>query len=391
MHFSVGHGFFNQPFDLILTTTTPGAAIFYTTDGSEPGISGGVTNGVVYTAPININKTTALRAAAFAPGLLPSLPGSRSYLFVEDIVRQPNDPPGYPTGNVWTPTPGIVQTASRAYYQMDPVIVDNPQYSSSVRAGLLSIPSLSIILPIPDLFDPDIGIYTHPKSRGDPWERACSMELILPDGSAGRQLDCGLQIQGGTQRDPAKNAKHSFRVNFKGDYGAGKLDFGLFPDSPIASFNTLILDGGLNVWWHYVGTSSPADQRFRAQCVRDQFTSDLMLALGHPSFHGRFYHLYLNGLYWGLHYIHERPDEDFAESYFGGSRTNYDIIRNTTIGAEVVAGDLHAWNAALALAGAGLADNAQYLQLQEYVDVENLIDYMIVNHWVGNEDWPQHN
>ena len=22
---------------------------------------------------------------------------------------------------------------------------------------------------------------------------------------------------------------------------------------------------------------------------------------------------------------------------------------------------------------------------------DNLIDYMIVNHWVGNDDWPQHN
>lgn len=25
------------------------------------------------------------------------------------------------------------------------------------------------------------------------------------------------------------------------------------------------------------------------------------------------------------------------------------------------------------------------------MDVDNLIDYMIVNHWVGNDDWPQHN
>jgi hypothetical protein len=100
LHFSVGHGFFNQPFNRVLTTTTPGAAIVYTTNGSEPSIRGGVTNGVVYTAPINIGKTTALRAAAFAPDLLPSLVGSRSYLFVEDIIRQPNAPAGYPTGNV---------------------------------------------------------------------------------------------------------------------------------------------------------------------------------------------------------------------------------------------------------------------------------------------------
>ena len=141
---------------------------------------------------------------------------------------------------------------------MDPTIVNDPQYSNSVRSGLASIPSMSIILPIPDLFDPDIGIYTHPQNRSVGWERACSMELIFPDGSSGAQLDCGLQIQGGTQRDPAKNAKHSFRVNFKGDYGSAKFNFPMFADSPVQSFNTFVLDGGINYWWNYVGGNVPA-------------------------------------------------------------------------------------------------------------------------------------
>ncbi|MDB6108510.1 MAG: CotH protein, partial [Pedosphaera sp.] len=298
VHFTVKHGFFNQPFNLILSTTTPGATILYTTDGSVPSVTGGTTNGIVFAGPIAINRTTTLRAAGFAQDLLPSLVGSQTYLFIEDILQQPANPAGYPTGNVWTPTPGVVQTGSRAYYQMDPTIVNDPQYTNTVRTGLRSIPTMSLILPIADLFDPDLGIYTHPQSRSTGWERECSMELIFPDGSPGAQIECGLQIQGGTQRDPAKNAKHSFRVNFKGDYGSGKFQFPMFADSPVTSFNTFVLDGGINYWWHYVGGSVPTDQRYRAQCVRDQFVSDLMLALGHPSFHGQFYHLYLNGLYW---------------------------------------------------------------------------------------------
>src|SRR5207244_11398372 len=126
------------------------------------------------------------------------------------------------------------------------------------------------------------------------------------------------------------------------------------------------------------------------QCVRDQFTSDLSLAQGQPGFHGQFYHLYLNGLYWGLHYIHERPDDDYAASYFGGDKADYDVIKNTTFGTQVVAGDLNAWNAALALANNGLTNNFPYEQLQQYVDMDNLIDYMIVNLCVGKVAWPQH-
>ncbi len=396
LNVSLSSGFFNQPTNVVLTTATPGATILYTTDGSVPSISGSVTNGNVYSAPISIAKTTAFRAAAFAPNLLPTLTASQTYLFTEDIIRQPNNPAGYPTGNVWTPTPGIVQNGSRAYYQMDPTIVNDPQYTNMVRAGLVSIPTMSVILPIADLFDPNTGIYTHPifhsnTGGADEWERACSMELIFPDGSASAQINCGLQIQGGSQRDPAKNAKHSFRVSFKSVYGPGKFKFPMFADSPVTSFNTFVLDGGINYWWHYVGGSVPEDQRYRAQCVRDQFTSDLMLAMGRPSFHGQFYNLYLNGLYWGLHYVHERPDNDFAASYFGGEDTDYDVIKNTADGTEFLAGDLYAWNTALALANASLANNAQYEQLQQYVDVDNLIDYMIVQHWTGDDDWPQHN
>ncbi len=67
------------------------------------------------------------------------------------------------------------------------------------------------------------------------------------------------------------------------------------------------------------------------------------------------------------------------------------MVRDTTIGTQLIAGDLTAWNTALSLANAGLTNNAQYEQLQQYVDVDNLIDYMIVNHWAGNDDWPQHN
>jgi len=202
LNVSVASGFFSQPTNVALTTATPGATILYTTNGSVPGISGSATNGTVYIGPINIARTTAFRAAAFAPNLLPTLTVSQTFLFIEDIVRQPNYPAGYPTGNVWTPTPGTVDSASRAYYEMDPTIVNDPQYTNTVRAGLVSIPTMSLILPIPDLFDANTGIYTHPTNHSNTggdgeWERACSMELIFPDGSPEAQIDCGLEIQGG--------------------------------------------------------------------------------------------------------------------------------------------------------------------------------------------------
>ncbi|HVY68520.1 MAG TPA: lamin tail domain-containing protein, partial [Verrucomicrobiae bacterium] len=74
-HFSVTRGMFNQPFNLILTTPTPGATILYTTNGSEPT----ATNGIPYQAPILIRTTSTVRAAAFASNSLPSRTITHSY------------------------------------------------------------------------------------------------------------------------------------------------------------------------------------------------------------------------------------------------------------------------------------------------------------------------
>lgn len=385
VHFSVNSGFAAGPFKLILTTLTPGAVIRYTTDFSEPTLA----NGSNYSVPLLIsNATTIVRAAAFLTNTLPSLVETRRYFFIEDIVNQPANPPGYPTGNSWT--------GARSYYPMDPLVVTNEAYSNVVRSCLTEIPTLSIVSSIDNLFGPVNGIYTHTSTsstqyRGPGWERACSAELILPDGSTGFRIDCGVQIQGGSSRDPNKTPKHSFRLNFKSAYSFSKLDYQLFEDSPVKKFNTVVMDAGINYWWNYNGGLSPADQRQRAQCVRDQFVSDLQNATGNPSFHGRFVHVYLNNLYWGICYLHERTDEDFAAAYFGGQPEDYDVAKNTSFGYEQLIGDKNAYNTMLSLANAGLANNTQYETLQQYCDVDNLIDYMIVNLWAGNDDWPQHN
>jgi len=58
---------------------------------------------------------------------------------------------------------------------------------------------------------------------------------------------------------------------------------------------------------------------------------------------------------------------------------------------ETVAGDKEAWKAAQDIAQAGLASASGYDAIQQYVDVDNLIDYMIVNMHAGTLDWDKSN
>jgi hypothetical protein len=64
------HGVGGSPGEYELTCITPGAEIYYTTDGSYPASSNGAAT--LYTAPFAIADGTTVRAAAEAAGLIPS-------------------------------------------------------------------------------------------------------------------------------------------------------------------------------------------------------------------------------------------------------------------------------------------------------------------------------
>ncbi|MFV2068496.1 MAG: lamin tail domain-containing protein, partial [Pirellulales bacterium] len=80
--FSVEHGFFDSPFDVEITTSTVGATIHYTLDGSKPT----PTEGTVYTGPLTIDTTSTLRAVAFKDEFLQTDVGTQTYIFPDQRV-----------------------------------------------------------------------------------------------------------------------------------------------------------------------------------------------------------------------------------------------------------------------------------------------------------------
>lgn len=69
-------GVYSQPVSVTITSTTEGAQIYYTTDGSNPSQSS-----TLYTTPIQISTNTTLKAIAYATGLDPSYIATASYMF----------------------------------------------------------------------------------------------------------------------------------------------------------------------------------------------------------------------------------------------------------------------------------------------------------------------
>ena len=371
-------GVYSEPVAIELAALDSQWPIYYTTDGSEPDPEGGT----LYTGPFVVQgepgrAVVAVRARAFPAGRGPSRIATHSYVFPEFVLSQPSDPPGLPVQ--W----GVADPIA-ADYQMDPDVLGDPAIIAEAVAALSSLPSLAIVMETDDLFGTEAGIYMFPEQEGIEWERPVSAELIYAGGPS-LQADCGLRIQGGSSTRDGKAAKLSMRLLFKGTYGPTKLEWPLFGSAAETRFDTLVLDAHLN----FTFIHPDHGQRIRSQFLRDGYVSALLGATSTPAPRGRFVHLFLDGLYWGIYDLHERPDAAFAAHYLGGDKDEYDVLRHTK--GEFIQGDSTAWNEMFQIARGDLADPANYQALQQYLDIADFIDYMLVNFYAGNDDWPHHN
>jgi hypothetical protein len=400
--FSVNRGFYNTPFSLTISTTTAGATIRYTTDGSAPS----ATTGTVYSGPITIDKTSVVRAIAYRSGYVPTNVDTQTYLFLNDVVNQTHQQAidqGFPV-NWRQPPDGSLVVAEHG---MDPEVIgtftggvpngnDNYGgiYASEIFDSLTSIPTISIVMDMDDLFDSATGIYANSQEHGADWERAASFEWITPGDEPEAQVDAGIRIQGGAFRSDFFSEKHSFRLLFKDEYGPGEFVFPLFGDDATSTFETVVLRTSTNDG--YAWRAQPLTRQY----TRDEFGRSLQLDMGAPSPHNNYAHLYINGAYWGVYAPTERPDAEFAASYLGYNPDNVDVIHDD----EANSGDFAAWDTMNSLAVSAASSLTNYMKLQgrgaagqedpslpAYLDVENYIDYLLIHAWGGNDDWPHHN
>lgn len=370
-------GFYENPFPVTLTTSNPDLSIRYTLDGSPPT----ETSGSLYEGPITISTTTILRAAAFSPGKAPRKVTTVTYLFLADVVHQPAAPDGYPP--IWQP-------GTSADYAMTASVAPDQE----IINALMALPTVSVAMPVDDLFnnntDPDLGgIYANSTiARGFAWERACSAEFFgFPHGQE-LQVDCGMRVFGNASRWTSR-PKHNLRLVFRSSYGPSELEFPVFGnDAWPDKVNSYLLRGqNGDSWFH-----PTLGQRNEALYMRDQLARSLQLAMNRPANFQEHVHLYLNGLYWGLYHTLDRNEDNSMAQRFGGAEEDWDVIKSSrTNGMEAIDGDLTAWNAMLAQAENGLAGNAEYAAIEELIDLDNLIDYLLVNFYDGNSDWDDNN
>jgi len=384
--FTVDRGFFTNSFNVEISCKTEGAEIYYTTDGTTPATD----NGTLYSSAIAIDKTTVLRAAAFSTGYQPSDTDTQTYLFLDDIISQGTTvsslDPAFPSSSV---------NGQSFDYGMDTDITQSATYSTQIEDAMKAIPSISIVTDPDNLFDSTSGIYVNASEEGEAWERETSVELINPDGTDGFQINGGMRIRGESST-AASNPKHSFRFLFRSEYGTSRLNYALFGDDGADSFKRMDLRTGQNFSW---ANQTPQ----YATWLYDIFTRDTHRDMNQPYTRGDFYHLYINGMYWGLYQTEERCDSRYAESYYGDDNDDFDAVKadGDTGDMYAVDGTRDAYEDLWTGMTAGVSGDTAYFALQgmnsdgtenssytKLLDIDNVIDYMLLIYFTANRDSP---
>lgn len=391
-------GFYNLKFNLILTSPDASANLVYTLDGSNPQtsptrFSGGPSDTVYIDPSISngrgITPAVVVRASITKDGYRPSKPSSRTFIYIDKVKTQ-----SYPGGGGW-PSTSVIND-QMIDLSVDSRVTSDSRYTNLIDDAFYEIPTISIITDIENLFDPASGIYVNAGGHGFGWEKDCSVELINPDKSEGFNVNAGLRIRGGWSRH-GDFPKHAFRLFFRKEYGNAKLYFPLFGNEGVSEFDKIDLRCEQNYAW------SNGDSRNTA--VREVFSRDTQRDMGQPYTRSRYYHLFLNGMYWGLYQTQERSEARYASDYFGDKSENYDVIKVNTENwgytIEATDGDLTAWQKLYYACNSGFGSNKNYFKLEGktfdgkpdpsgevQVDIDNLIDYMLVIFYTGNFDAP---
>jgi len=351
--FSHNHGFYDRMFFVTIATETKDAIIYYTLDGAEPyDFTGRFRKGDVYTAPILISKTTCLRAKAVKAGWKPSAIKTNTYLMNASAAIKS------------LPVVSLVGDEAKTFYEPDGVMaIVGGSYGSNgwVPSG------------------PDS--YNNAMQRGMAYERPVSFELIKPENNTGFQIDCGIRVHGSNWMRPryrrsdgfwTGDAKFSFRLYFRSKYGQSWLEYPLFPFE-VERFKSIVLRGGHN----------DRDNPF----IKDELIRRLHKDMGHVDSGGMMANLFINGEYKGYFNPCEHVKDAFCQEWYESDK-DWDVMTMNGIRD----GDAVAWNDLMNYArNHNLSNTVHYQEVGKRLDLVSFVDYLILELWSGNWDWPQNN
>lgn len=328
-NFSVAGGRYASGVQLTLLHNTPNVEIRYTTDGSEP-----TAGSAKFSTSIAINQTSTVKAKAFLNGFLPGKTETQTYFINEHAFSLP-----------------VISISTRPAY----------------------------------LYDNTIGIYIEgtngidgycngsPVNWNQDWDRHAVLEYYDKDGNRLFNQSVDIRIGGNCSRNQPQK---SFAIKARDKYGSNIMNYKFFDNKSVNQFGGLMLRNSGN--------------DFNVTMFRDAFMQ--FLPVGQMDVDYMDYQpaiLYLNGEYMGIQNMREKIDADFIESNYGVDKDDLDLIETYENALE---GTSDAYiNYKNTLAGMNRTTPEAFAFIDQHIDVQEYINYLVAEIYFANTDWPGNN
>lgn len=359
-------GFYNSDIDVRITAPK-GAKVYYTVDGNEPSTE----NGQLYTKPIRLYSTETeqvyvIRAKAYYGDGKESSTLTKTYfcgdfiaerydMLVISIVGEPDGLFGYDEG----------------------ILVPGAMYDAFREAN-------------PDAH-PGGGVEANYTMRGAEAEREVSIEIFESDGSQILSQTGGVRVAGELSR---LNNNKSLRLYARSEYDEqNKFSYDFFGDMYSLENGTL----GKKYKRLLLKNSG---QDYGYGFIRSELIGSLADKAGFPDTqHSRPACVYINGNYYGCYWMASNYDSQYFENRYGEYDGEFYILeggeRTKTVSDEadaIEAANVEEYNEKYAyFAQIDLTVDENYRMLEDFLDVENYLQYFAIENYVGNDDWPDAN
>ena len=330
--FSEPGGRFGGTKQLVLSSSETEDSIYYTMDGTVPGLLSNL-----YEGPVEINSDRVVRARIIRSGYLPGEVVTQTYFTGEDhrlpVICISTEP-----DNLWDYNYGI--------YVKGPNAQNNFPY-----------------------FDANFW---------QDWERPVHIEMYEDGSRHAFSMGAGAKIYGGWTRGHAQKSLVFFA---RRQYGTRKLEYQLFPYRPVYDFESFVIRNSGNDWY---GQDSQS-----GSMIRDMMMTRLTLDMDVEHMASRQAIVYINGKYWGIQNLREKINEHFIASNNGVDPDQIDMLEADQY---IIHGDNSHYASLISFLEANSAQNGDnYDYVKKLIDIQNFINYQISQIYFDNQDWPGNN
>ena len=233
-------------------------------------------------------------------------------------------------------------------------------------------------LPIVSISVDNMNFYNNYQKKE---EQKTNFEFYEKDGSYGVSFTGDIKVSGWGSARP--NQK-SMSVYLRKKYGTTKIVYPFY-DNNYNTYSSFLLRAGGNTKLHIT-------EGILNSIIKDDM--DLDIRTYRPVV------VYINGEYWGLYSLLEKQNIDFLENKYGIDKKKVDIIKyyvdvfatSNQVKKTVAYGNDKAFNNLLNyLYTHNVQDNNVYSYLKTQIDMQNLINFWIVESYCGNSDYPHNN